>query len=71
MSEFTKYFEKSQKISRTGEIMMKILIQTEDKTYSIKKSVIETLAGLGFLLTFILLVSWLQNLAIAWGVATW
>ncbi|MGL5915731.1 MAG: hypothetical protein ACRCZG_05675 [Culicoidibacterales bacterium] len=43
---------------------MKILIQTENKTYSIKKSVIETLAGLGFLLTLILLVSWLENLTI-------
>lgn len=46
---------------------MKILIQTENKTYSIKKSVFETLAGLGFLLTLILLVSWLENLTI-WGV---
>lgn len=51
--------------------MMKLLIQTENKTYSIKKSVIETLAGLGFLLTFILLVSFVQNLAVYWGVAEW
>lgn len=50
---------------------MKLLIQTENKTYSIKKSVIETLAGLGFLLTFILLVSFVQNLAVYWGVAEW
>ncbi|MGL4521674.1 MAG: hypothetical protein ACRCWQ_03870 [Bacilli bacterium] len=48
---------------------MKILIK--HKTYTIKQSVIETLAGLGFLLTFILLVSWVQNLAVAWGVAKW
>lgn len=51
--------------------MIKLLIQIDDKTYSIKKSVIENLAGLGFLITFILLMSWLQNLAVAWGVAKW
>ncbi len=51
--------------------MMKLLIQTENKTYAIKRQVIETLAGLGFLLTFILLVSFVQNLAVYWGVAEW
>lgn len=51
--------------------MIKLLIKIDDKTYSIKKSVIEFLGGLGFLLTFILLVSFVQNLAIYWGVETW
>lgn len=50
---------------------MEILIKTENKTYKIKKRVIETLAGLGFLLIFILLASMVQNLAVAWGVAEW
>ena len=51
--------------------MMKLLIQTENKTYSIKKQVIETLAGLGFLGAFLTGLAFMSQLAEYWGIAEW
>lgn len=52
---------------------MQILFKStrSGKRYKIKKTAIEVAIGATSLTLFVLAVSFIQNLAVYWGVATW
>lgn len=52
---------------------MEILFKSmrSGKRYKIKKSVVELVVGISGFSIFVLALSFVQNLAVYWGIATW